>query len=80
MKVSEQGVVVTNPTPLQKMIKERCRNMRHFSEKAKITESMMSHILHGRRKIYPWTEERFMELLDITQEHFRELIGGQKDD
>lgn len=80
MKVSEQGVVVKNATQIQMIIKQKYRNMRNFAKKVEITESMMSHILHGRRKVYPWTEAKITELLDITQENFREMIGEQNNE
>ena len=77
MRVSEQGVVVTNPIPLESLIKKKYRNVRDFSKKIGVTESLMSHVLHGRRKVYPWVEATITEQLDITTEQFRTMIGGQ---
>ena len=76
MKVNEQGVVVMNPIPLESLIKQRYRNMRDFSKKVGVTDSLMCHILHGRRKIYPWIEDSITKQLNITTEQFRTLIGG----
>lgn len=80
MKVSEQGVVVKNATQIQMIIKQKYRNMRNFAKKVEITESLLCHMLHGRRKVYPWTEAKIIELLDITQENFREMIGEQNNE
>lgn len=76
MKVNEQGVVVTNPTPLKSLIQKRYRNMRDFSKRVGVTDSLMCHILHGRRKVYPWIEDSITKQLNITTEQFRILIGG----
>ena len=50
---------------LRGLIKKRYRTVRRFSQKAGLTESMVSHMLHGRKKIREWNRDNFARLLDI---------------
>lgn len=76
MKVNEQGVTIANGIPLQTMIICKYGNVRAFSKKIGVSDSLLSHIIHGRRKVFPWMEKPILEALGITKEQFREMTGG----
>lgn len=63
MKVSETGKVVRDPVTLKILIIKKYGTVRRFAKKAGFTESMVCHILHGRRKLYPWGLDSFEKLL-----------------
>jgi hypothetical protein len=72
MKVSQtlETTVVKDPKILRDKIVKKYGNIRRFSKKAGFTESMVCHILHGRRKLYPWSRESFVTLLEIPKTEY----------
>lgn len=61
---------------LRAVITERCGTVNRFARKVGLSESMMSHILHGRRKVYPWNEELFAVALGMDTRQLDTYLGG----
>lgn len=78
MRVAEVGLIVKNQNELRKHIKIKYKTVRRFSEKTGYTESAISYILHGKRKIYSWNLKVFSETLEMSEAEFRKLIIGGK--
>lgn len=57
------------------LIISRCGNVRRFSKKVGLTESMMCHILHGRRKIFYL--DRFAEALNMPEYILQQMMEGE---
>ena len=74
MKTNEQGVFLVNPTYLKSLIEDKYGTVRNFSKKAGFTDSMVCHILHSRRKIYPWSLDVFARLLGLSKNEFEQLF------
>lgn len=52
---------------LRYLIKKKYGIVRKFSHEAGLTESMMSHILHKRKKIHPQSVDNFARLLEVDR-------------
>lgn len=59
---------------LRALIIQKCGNVRRFSAKVGLTESMLSKMLNGNRVIMPWHYENFANVLGITEDELREVI------
>jgi len=70
---SEQSQICDNR--LEVLIKSKYKTVRAFADKIGFTESMVNHIIHGRRKLYIWNMNRFAEALDMDIEDFKKEIN-----
>ena len=67
MKVNDSEPRYRAKDGLKGLILRKYKTVRLFSAKSGFTESMLCHILHGRRVIYPWTRSVFVNLLSIPE-------------
>ena len=70
MRVIESGR--TCGDRLRVLIKQKCGTVRRFARKVDLTESAVSHMLHGRRKLYSWNVERFSKVLGVDLDDYLE--------
>lgn len=57
----------TDNTKLRKMILDKFGTVRKFALEVGLTESMISHILHQRKKLHYWNAELFAKKLGIPE-------------
>lgn len=57
----------TDNTKLRKIILNKFGTVRKFASEVGLTESMVSHILHQRKKLYSWNAKLFANKLDIPE-------------
>ena len=62
---------------LRTKIRERYGTVRRFAGKVGYTESMLSKMLHGTRKIYPDSRDRFATLLEIPKDDYKVYFGEE---
>lgn len=67
MKVKAQTDFIPVNGMLRKRIKEKYKTVRRFSQKAGFSESAVSKMLNGTRKVYPWSWDVFVKVLEIPQ-------------
>ena len=60
---------------LRTAINKKCGNARRFASKVGLTESMVSRIICGSRKVYSWHINNFSQALDMDEEEVKELLG-----
>jgi len=61
-----------NREELRALIIAKFKTARRFSGKVGLTESMVSYILSGKKKLSPWNADNFAKVLGID----RQLLDG----
>ena len=64
---------------IKSLIIKKYTTVRHFADKIGYTESMLSHVLSGRRMIYPWMKEDFILFLEIPMGEERKYFEVYND-
>lgn len=61
---------------LRSRIKERYGSVYRFAPAVGFTQSMLSRMLHGQRKIFPYARELMADLLEIPEAEHDLYFGG----
>lgn len=64
------------------LIAQSCGDARHFAQEVGLTESMVCHMMHSRRKIYEWHIGLFASALNIDEQQLESMLmkGGVGND
>lgn len=73
LPAQQTGVELTR---LRDRIKERYGSVYRFAPAVGFTQSMLSRMLHGQRKIFPYARERMADLLGIPEAEYDLYFGG----
>jgi len=57
-------------------IRQECRTVRQFAEKVGLTESAVSRILNGNRRMMAYHYSNFARALNMDEDEFKQKIGG----
>ena len=60
---------------LRSVILEKYKTVRHFAGKVGLTESMMSYILSGKKKLHSWNADNFAKVLSIDRSSLERLVS-----
>lgn len=58
------------------LVTKRCGTARRFASKVGLTESMVSRMICGNRKVYPWHIDNFSKVLGISADEVKEILGS----
>lgn len=73
LPAQQTGVELTR---LRGRIKERYGSVYRFAPAVGYTQSMLSYMLHGKRKIFPYARKRMADLLEIPEAEHDLYFGG----
>lgn len=59
---------------MRRMIYKKFKTVRDFARSVGLSESMVSHILHGRKPLYPWNVKLFAEALNVSEEAIKNVM------
>lgn len=75
LSVKQSGVETPELTELRERIIQYYGSVYKFAPAVGFTQSMLSRMLHGRRKIYPDSRKRMGELLEIPESEHTKYFG-----
>lgn len=64
-------------TLLRKKICDVYGSVYKFAPIVGYTQSMVNHMLHGRRKIFPYAQDRMADLLGIPKDEYITYFGEE---
>ena len=62
---------------LAELIKSEYPTVRKFAAEVGLTESMVSYILSGKRRLMEWHEDNFCRALKINKDELHDALGGK---
>ena len=60
---------------LRALIIAKCKTARRFASKVGLTESMVSYILSGKKKLYSWNADNFAKVLGIERSQLDRVVS-----